>query len=328
MRAVTYEKYGAPDVLEVKEVPTPRPGDDEVLVEIRATTVTSGDARLRALDVPPGFKIFSRLAFGVVAPRQHILGSEASGVVAAVGRNVRSFAVGDEVVAMSGGFGCHAEFRAFAADGPVVKKPPNLSFEEAASLGFGGTTALAFFEKAGIESGERVLVNGASGAVGTAAVQLAKHFGAHVTGVCSGPNVELVRSLGADEVIDYTLEDFTARGETWDIIIDTAGTAPYARSKGVLREGGRLLQVLGGMRDLVRAPLVGLTSDKRVIAGPVSARAEDLRAIAELAEAGTLKPVIDRVYPLEKTAEAHAYVDTKHKKGSVVISVKGDAPPS
>lgn len=211
-----------------------------------------------------------------------------------------------------------------AEDGAVVPKPSSLTFEEAAALSFGGTTALDFLRRAKLQSGESVLVNGASGAVGTAAVQLAKHFGAIVTGVCSSANVELVRSLGATHVIDYTQQDFTRNGETYDVIVDTVGTAPFSRSKASLKEGGRLLMVLAELPEMLRAPWVSMTSSKKVIAGPATVRVEDLRFLAGLAEAGAFKPVIDRRYTFEQIAEAHRYVDTGRKKGNVIITLGHD----
>ncbi len=325
MKAIVYERYGPPDVLQLKEVAKPTPKDDEVLIAVRATTVTSGDARLRAMNVPPGFGLVARLVFGVFAPRRRILGVELSGVIAAVGENVTRFEVGVPVFAMSGaGMGCYAEFRVLPEGGALAKKPAKLTFGEAAAMSFGGTTALDFFRRGKLKPGERLLVNGASGAVGTAAVQLAKHFGAHVTGVCSTANLDLVRSLGADAVIDYTREDFTRNGETYDLIMDTVGTAPFSRSKGSLSAGGRLLLVLAGLPDILGALWVNVTTDKKVVAGPASERAEDLRLLAELAEGGKYRPVIDKSYPLKRIAEAHAYVDTGHKKGNVVLTVGRD----
>jgi NADPH:quinone reductase-like Zn-dependent oxidoreductase len=206
-------------------------------------------------------------------------------------------------------------------DGPVVLKPANLAYEQAAALSFGGTTALDFLKKGNLQQGESVLVNGASGAVGTAAVQLAKHFGAKVTGVCSTANLDLVKSIGADHVIDYTKEDFTENGKTYDVIVDTAGTAPFSRSKASLTENGRLLLVLGGLPDLLRIPWVALTSGKKVIGGPAAERPEDLRTLAKLAEAGEYTPVIDRCYSFETIVEAHRYVDAGHKKGNVIITM-------
>jgi NADPH:quinone reductase-like Zn-dependent oxidoreductase len=259
----------------------------------------------------------------VLRPRKGILGTELAGEVESVGKDVSRFEVGDQVFAFDGvGMGCHAEYKTMPEDGPVALKPANLTYDEAAALSFGGTTALDFFRRGKLQSGEDVLVNGASGGVGTAAVQLAKHFGANVTGVCSGANAELVKSLGADHVIDYTKEDFTENGTTYDVIVDTVGTAPFSRSKGSLREGGRLLLVSGGMPDLLRIPWVSMTSSKKIIGGVAAERPEDLRLLAELAEAGDFKPVIDRRYPLEQIVEAHRYVDSGRKKGNVIITLE------
>ena len=276
---------------------------------------------MRSLDVPTGFGFIARLALGVRKPRQPILGTELAGDVEAVGKGVTRFTVGDRVFAFSGTrMGCHAEYKCMAEDGMVAPIPPNLSYDEAAGLSFGGTTALDFLRRGKLQSGERVLVNGASGGVGTAVVQLAVHSGADVTGVCSTANVDLVRSLGARHVIDYTREDFTKTGETYDVIVDTAGTAPFSRSKRALTPRGRLLQVLGGLPDLLRVPWVALTSGKRIVAGPAAERPEDLRFLAQLAESGEFKPVIDRRYPFEQIVEAHRYVDKGHKRGNVVIT--------
>lgn len=210
------------------------------------------------------------------------------------------------------------------ADGMVSPKPPKLTFEEAAALSFGGTTALDFLRRGKLQRGEKVLINGASGGVGTAAVQLARHFGADVTGVCSTANVELVRSLGASHVIDYTKQDFTQNGETYDVIVDTVGTAPFSRSKDSLKTGGRLLMVLAGLPDMLQIPWVSMTSSKKLIAGPAAVRVEDLRFLAGLAEAGEFKPVIDRCYPFDQIVEAHRYVDTGRKKGNVIITLEHD----
>lgn len=325
MKAIVYERYGSPDVLKVKEVEKPTPKDNEVLIKTHATTVTSGDWRVRSLNVPVGFGLISRLFFGILRPRQPILGTELAGEIKAVGKDVRKFKVGDQVFAFSGArMGCHAEYKCMPEDGAVALKPPNLTYEEAAALSFGGTTALDFFRRGKLQSGERVLVNGASGGVGTAAVQLAKHFGADVTGVCSTANVELVRSLGATHVIDYTKEDFTRNGETYDVIMDTVGTAPFSRSKGSLKEGGRLLLVVAGLPAMLQIPWVSITSSKKIIAGPTAERADDLRFLAELAEAGEFRPVIDRRYPSEQIAEAHRYVDSGRKKGNVIITLEHD----
>ncbi|MGZ0019682.1 NAD(P)-dependent alcohol dehydrogenase [Nitrosomonas sp. wSCUT-2] len=325
MKAVVYERYGSPEVLQLKEVEKPTPKNNEILIKTYATTVTSGDWRVRSLNVPIGFRLIMRLVFGVSKPKQPILGSELAGVVESVGEGVRKFKAGDQVFAFSdAAMGCHAEYKCMPGDGAVALKPANLTYDEAAALSFGGTTALDFLRRGKLQSGERVLINGASGGVGTAAVQLAKHFGAIVTGVCSTANMELVRSLGASHVIDYTREDFAQNGETYDVIVDTVGTAPFSRSKASLKVGGRLLMVLAGLPDMLRIPWVSMTSSKKVIAGPATGRAEDLRFLAGLAEAGEFKPVIDRRYPFEQIAEAHRYVDTGRKKGNVVITLEHD----
>jgi len=325
MKAIVYERYGSPDVLQLKEIEKPTPKNNEVLIKTHATTVTSGDWRVRSLNVPAGFGLIMRLVFGISKPKQPILGSELAGVIESVGKDVRKFEVGDQVFAFSdASMGCHAEYKCMPQDGAVVLKPPSLSYGEAAALSFGGTTALDFLRRGKLQNGERVLINGASGGVGTAAIQLAKHFGADVTGVCSTANMGLVKSLGASHVIDYTQEDFTQNGETYDVIVDTVGTAPFSRSKAALRKGGRLLMVLAGLPDMLQAPWVSMASSKKVIAGPVTVRVEDLRFLAGLAEAGEFRPVIDRRYPFEQIAEAHHYVDTGHKKGNVVITLEHD----
>lgn len=323
MKAIVYGRYGPPEVLQLKEVEKPTPKNNEVLIKTHATTVTSGDWRVRSLNVPAGFGLIMRLVFGISRPKQPILGSELAGVIESVGKDVSKFKVGDPVFAFSdAAMGCHAEYKCMAEDGAVMPKPASLTFEEAAALSFGGTTALDFLRRGKLQGGESVLVNGASGAVGTAAVQLAKHFGATVTGVCSTANVDLVRSLGASHVIDYTQEDFTRNGETYDVIVDTVGTAPFSRSKASLKEGGRLLMIVAGLPDMLQALWVSMTSSRQVIAGPVTVRVEDLRFLAELAEEGEFKPVIDRCYPFERIAEAHRYVDTGRKKGNVVITLE------
>jgi len=325
MKAIVYERYGAPDVLQMKEVEKPSPGDSEVLIKIHATTVTSGDWRVRSLNVPAGFGLIMRLVFGFSRPKQPILGSELAGVIEAVGKDVSKFKVGDAVFAFSDtSMGCHAEYKCMAQDGAVAHKPPNLTFEEAAALSFGGTTALDFLRRGKLGRGQTVLVNGASGAVGTAAVQLARHYGAVVTGVCSAVNVELVRSLGASHVIDYTTSDFTRNGSTYDVIVDTVGTAPFSRSKASLKEGGHLLMVLAGLPDMLRIPWVWMTNSRNIIAGPVVVRVEDLNILARLAAAGEFKPVIDRRFAFEQIVEAHRHVDTGRKKGNVVITLVHD----
>ena len=322
MKVAVYEKYGPPEVLQLREVEKPTPKANEVRIKTHATTVTSGDWRVRSLNMPAGFGLISRLVFGVFRPRQPILGTELAGEIDSVGKDVSKFKVGDQVFAFGdAAMGCYAEYKCMPADGAMALKPANLTYEEAAALSFGGTTALNFFRRGKLQRGESVLINGASGGVGTAAVQLAKHFGADVTAVCSTSNMEWVRSLGARRVIDYTKVDFTQNGETYDVIVDIVGTAPFARCKASLNARGRLLMVLGGLPDMLRIPWVSMTSGKKIIAGPASGRAEDLRFLAELADAGEFTPVIDRRYPFEQIVEAHRYVDTGRKRGNVVITL-------
>lgn len=322
MKAAVYHRYGPPDVVVVTEVPKPVPAQNEVLIRIHATTVSTGDWRARSLEMPAGFNLLGRLVFGLFGPRRPILGTELSGVVEAIGQSVTAFKVGDEVFAFPGeAYGCHAEYRTMAEDGPIALKPANVSHVEAASLSFGGVTALGFLrDKGHIKPGDKVLVVGASGAVGSAAVQLARHFGATVTGVCSAANMQLVRSIGATTVIDYKTGDFTTSGDTWDIILDTTGTVTFARAEPVLAHGGCLLVVLASLAQSIAKP--SKVSGKRLIAGIVTTRIEDLDLLAALAAAGEVRPVIDRLYPLANAAEAHAYVDTGRKRGSVVLSVR------
>lgn len=322
MRAYVCTKYGPPEVLELRDVPKPVPKDDEVLIKVRATTVNSGDWRVRSRNVPPGFGLLVRLALGWSGPRQPILGTELAGDVEEVGKSVRAFRAGDAVVAFSGvGMGCHAEYKVIRESAAIVPKPARLTYDEAATLCFGGTTMLDYYRRGKLKRDDEVLVNGASGTVGVAAVQLAKHFGARVTGVCSTGKVELVRSLGADEVIDYRHSDFTQNGKRYDVIVDTAGTAPYQRSKGSLKDGGALLIVLGGLPETLATLWRGATTRHRFVAGPASENPDDVRTLAALAQSGELKPVIDRRYPFERMLDAHRYVDEGHKAGSVVVTL-------
>lgn len=323
MKAMGYEQYGPPEVVKMREVDKPVPKNNEILVKIRATTVTSGDCRVRSLNVPTGFGLIMRLVFGISRPKQPILGTELAGVVETVGIDVKQFKIGDPVFAFSdSSMGCHAEYKCMRHDGAIALKPPNLSFDEAAGLSFGGTTALDFFRRGKLQQGESVLIVGASGSVGTAAVQLARYFGANVTGVCSTGNLELVKSLGAHQVIDYTQKDFTLNGQSYDVIVDTVGNAPFSRCHSSLKEKGRLLMVIAGLPEMLKIPWVSLTTKQKVIAGPVAVRSDDLRFLASLAEAGTLKPVIDRRYLFEQLADAHAYVDTGRKRGNVIITLE------
>lgn len=322
-----YEEYGSPDVLQLTELEKPIPKDNEILIRVHATSVTSADCRVRSMNAPAGFGLIMRLVLGVTGPRKSVLGSELAGMVEAIGKNVRQFRAGDLVFAYADwAMGCYAEYKCMPEDGAVAPKPSNLTIEQAAVMSFGGTTALHFLRKAKLARGEKLLINGASGAVGCAAIQLARHFGAEVTAVCGAANVELVRSLGADHVIDYASNDFTKNGRTYDVIVDTAGTAPYSRSKGSLSQNGRLLLVLASLPDMLPIPWVSMTSNQKIIAGEASGRADDLRFLADLAEKGQFTPVIDRRFPFEQMAQAHRYVDTGRKKGNVVITLLEEPP--
>jgi NADPH:quinone reductase-like Zn-dependent oxidoreductase len=319
MKAAVYHRYGPPEVVRIEEVPRPDPKTNELLIRVKATTVSAGDSRLRSARVPPGFGVMMRLGFGLVGPRKPILGWEFAGDVAAVGASVSRFAPGDRVFGVR--MGSHAEY-VVASEDSVAPMPRNLGYEDAAALVFGGMTSLFYLrDKARIQPRERVLINGASGAVGTAAVQLAKHFGATVTGVCSGANVELVRSLGAARVIDYATENFSQGGDTYDIILDAVGNCTFSRCERALSPGGRLLLVVGSLGQMLGAMLRPSRAGRKVLTGVGTARREDLLFLGELAESGAFKPVIDRTYPLARIAEAHAYVDTGRKKGSVVITL-------
>jgi NADPH:quinone reductase-like Zn-dependent oxidoreductase len=319
MKAAVCERYGPPEVVQIREVPTPVPGDHEVLVKAFATTVNSGDTRVRALRVPRGLRLAMRARLGFTKPKHSILGFELAGEVEAVGRAVTRFEPGDRVVASRGfDFGCHAEYATVAEEGAIVRLPANVSYQDGVALCFGGMTALVFFRLGQLERGETVLINGASGAVGTMSVQLAKHFGAEVTGVCSGANAELVEGLGADHVIDYNTADFTRNGQRYDVIMDCHGNAPYSRVKGSLNPGGRFLMVVGDLWQMISAmwqkPVISASE------GDSANAADEYRTLTELAESGALKPVIDSVLPFDQIVEAHRRVDSGHKVGSVVLT--------
>lgn len=325
MRAAIYRSYGPPDVVRIEDVARPTPKPHEVLIKIHAATVSSGDRRARSLAMPSGFGPIAPFVFGVRQPRQPILGTELSGEIEAIGADVTKFKVGDSVFAFpSLGMGAHAEYRTMPQDGRIALKPRNLSFAQAAALSFGGVTALRFLrDRAKVRNGEHVLVIGASGAVGSAMVQVAKHFGAQVTGVCSGANADLVKAVGADRVIDYTAEDFTAACDRYDAICDTIGVTSFASCKDVLRPGGRLLLVSAGLMQVLAA---GSRSDGRaVIAGSGGETVEHLEFLKELADAGSFTPVIDQCLPFEQIVEAHRRVDTGRKVGSVVALVSNEA---
>jgi len=316
MKAVVYERYGPPEVLHLKDIPKPTPKENEVLIKIHATTVTTFESAARK-----GKPFLVRLSTGLSKPKNPILGVELAGEIEAIGKDVKRFKVGDQVFGYSG-FGAHTEYKCIPEDGQLAIKPANITYEEAAAACDGAITALPFLrDKGNIQSGQKVLINGASGSIGTFAVQLAKYYGAEVTGVCSTSNLEMVKSIGADNVIDYTKEDFTKKDERYDIIFDTVAKNSFSRCKGSLNENGIYLTTYPKLSVLL--PNIGSKKAIFHAAGmrPPSERGKDLKFIKELIEKGKIKSVIDRSYPLEKIPEAFSYVDKGHKKGNVVITV-------
>ncbi len=318
MKAIVYTHYGPPEVLQLNEVEKPSPKDNEILLRVKATAVNSGDWRLRKADP---FAV--RFIFGLTKPKITILGSVFSGEVERVGKDVKLFKAGDQVFGHTDmHLGAYAEYLAIPENGTLAIKPDNLTHTEAAVIPFGGATALHFLKKAAIKPGQKVLINGASGAVGSAAVQLAKHFGAIVTGVCSRANIDLVKSLGAHHVIDYTKEDFTRNGDIYDVIFDTVNKVSFSRSVKSLSKGGILILSSAGMPEMLNGFWTSLTSSKKVLTGVISHAEEDIAFLKMLIENGALKPVIDKTYSLEHMAEAHAYVEKGHKKGNVAITLE------
>lgn len=317
MQAWVCRDYGGTEVLELQTRHCPTPGPRDVLVRVVAASVSSADVRIRTQNLPRGFGLLGRLAFGLARPRQPVLGTDVAGVVEAVGREVQGFAHGDAVVGVTGAaMGCHAEYCVLPTTKPLVHKPARLSFAEAASLPFGGMAALHYLNKAQVQPGEKVLVIGASGAVGSAMVQLALHRGALVTGVCSAGNVALVRSLGAHAVIDYTEKDFTQTDQRWDVIADTVGASSFAACLPRLNEHGRYLSMAGSLMELLARP----RGSRRSIGGPAPEREQDLQLLMELAQTGLLRPVIDCTYAFADLPAAHAYVETGRKRGAVVVT--------
>lgn len=325
MKAATYHRYGSPEVVRIEEVERPTPKDNEILVQVYATTISAADSRLRAMRVPFGFAWIVRCVYGIRRPRNPVLGIEFAGVVDATGSKVDGFVVGDRVFGLSGcEMGAHAEFVCVKQDGAVALIPTNLTFDEAAALPFGGTTALHFLRAAELRAGESVLVNGASGAVGNAMVQIASHAGASVTAVCSGVNASVVKSLGANDVIDYNVDDFATQPRRYDVIVDTVGNASYARCHKVLKKGGRLLAVAANLPQMLTSPAWAMLSGRRVVVGSAPERGEDIRDLATRAAAGDLKAVIDCRLPFEDVVRAHRLVDSGRKVGSVVLRLYAD----
>jgi NADPH:quinone reductase-like Zn-dependent oxidoreductase len=322
MKTIVYTKYGPPEVLQFKNAEKPVPKENEILIKVKATTVTAADIRARSFTVPLSVWVLARIVLGVRRPKNEILGMELAGEVESAGKEVTRFKKGDRIFAASlGGSGTYAEYKCLPEDGPVSIKPSNLSFGEAAAIPIGASAALFHLEKADIQKGQKVLVYGASGSVGSYAVQIAKYLGAVVTGVCSTTNLELVKSLGADKVIDYTTEDFSSEGETYDVIFEAVNKSSFSACMKSLKKGGTYINVTVPLPD-VRMLWTKLTSSKKIILAQNSREnAETLNFLKELVETGELKVVVDRYYEFEEVVEAHRYVEKGHKKGNVIINV-------
>ncbi|MDH3216350.1 MAG: NAD(P)-dependent alcohol dehydrogenase [Candidatus Krumholzibacteria bacterium] len=324
MKAIVYTEYGPPDVLQLKEVEKPTPKDNEVLIKVHAATVTKGDCEIRSPKMPNLIWLIMRLFFGLTRPRKQILGQALAGEIETVGKNVTSFKKGDQVFASTGArFGAYAEYICLPATYAIATKPTNMTYEEAAAIPTGGLNALHYLRKGNIQKGQRVLVNGAAGTFGTFAVQLAKYFGAEVTGVDSTSKLDMLRKIGADHVIDYTKEDFTKRDESYDIIFDVVCRSSFSPIMRSLKKNGRyLLTNPSGLLQMIRGLWTSVISSKKVILEFAGEKTEELIFLKELVDAGKIKSVIDRRYPLEQASEAHSYVETGQKKGNVVITLE------
>ena len=329
MKAIVWTKYGPPEALQLQEVETPAPKDNEVLIKVHAAAASTADTEFRRLKLPLLFAIPLRFYLGFTKPtRVKILGTEFAGAIESVGKDVTQYQPGDQVYGYTGlGMGAYAEYlcvpeKPSALASVMGKKPVNTTYQEAAALPFGGLEALNSLRQANVRPGQKVLIVGAGGSIGTYSVQLARHYGAEVTGVDKPGKLEMLRSIGADHVIDYTREDFTKNGQSYDVILDTIGKSPFSRTLRSLKEQGTYLNANPGFFGGIRMRWLSKNSSKRIITWTASYTLKNLLALKELVEAGTIKPVIDRTYPLEQIAEAHRYVDSGHKKGNVVITME------
>jgi NADPH:quinone reductase-like Zn-dependent oxidoreductase len=322
MRAAVYRKFGGPEVVSVEDVPKPVPGAGEVLIRVAASTVSVADHRMRAKDLPRGMAVMASAVVGFFGPRRKILGMDFSGTIEAVGEGVTRFKPGEAVTGLTGNaFGGHAEYVVLPETAAMVQKPADLSHDDAVALVFGGHTVAECLRHCPIKPGDEVLVNGASGAVGSAAIQTAKANGAIVTAVCSAANTELVRALGADHVIDYAVEDFAGSGKLYDVIFECVGNAPFERAGRALKPGGALLLVILDLKGLLGAGGHSLRSGKRVIPISFTPKPADVGFVFDLWAKGAMRPVIDRTYGLDEIVEAHRYVDTGRKRGAVVLHI-------
>lgn len=324
MKAAIFDRFGGPEVINIKEVPAPQPGPGDVLVQLNSTCVNSADSRMRSLNVPTGFKLILRLINGPLRPRKKILGVEGSGIVVGVGSSVTKFKLGDRVLVFPDiAMGCHAELVKISESKVIVKIPDQVSFADAAASAFGGTTALLTLkDQVQLKAQEKILIIGATGAVGSAAVQLARHLGAHVTAVCSGQNKKLALQIGANEVIDYQKVDLYSVSQKFDVIMDCVGKAPLSEIRKLVNKNGRILLVVASLPQMLEAAARSMVGGPKIMSGNTfKLSASTLEEVLSLVEAGVFRPVIDRILPFEKIREAHVLVDSGHKKGSVVIQL-------
>ncbi|MCH2042569.1 MAG: NAD(P)-dependent alcohol dehydrogenase [Saprospiraceae bacterium] len=323
MKAVLFKKYGSPELLELGQIPIPVPKDNDLLIKVHTTSVTSGEIKIRSFrNITPIFWLPFRLGLGIFRPRKAIsvLGFEFSGTINKIGKDVKNWKIGDQVLGFKP-FAANAEFLCIPSNGIVVKKPIDIGFVEAAAIPFGALNALHFLRLGKLEKGQKILINGASGLVGTAAIQLAKHMGAKVTGTCSSKNINLIKSLGADHVIDYSKEQFWNKKQKYDLIFDLSGKLSITKAKKALKKEGKLLLAVFGLYDLLQNLWTKFFSRKKVHCSLAVDKQEDLEYIVELVKQGILKPTVDRIFPLEKTSEAHQYFESGQKQGNVIIKV-------